>query len=165
LVFRRTLGAAAALLTAAASLAVAAGTASAATAARGGAAPAPCSTASVIAIDGFAFNPATVARGQSSTATLAAHNCTAQTQVVSETWYGKYIGSGTGVPTGCPVIDPFLRSVSFAPFAAVSTSTTYTTFTGCTASALQITVKLASSSGVALGQATAILNIVPPPSA
>lgn len=162
--FRRTLGAAAALLTASASLAVAAGTASAA-ASGGGASPAPCTTASPIAIDGFAFSPAIVARGQSSTATLAAHNCTALTQVVSETWYGKYIGSGTGIPAGCPVIDPFVRSVTFAPFASVSTGTRYSTFASCTASALQITVKLANSSGVALGQATATLTIVPPPSA
>jgi hypothetical protein len=162
-VFRRTIGAAAALLTASASLALAAGTASAAA---GGATPAVCSTSNVVVIDGFAFNPATVARGQSSTATLAAHNCTGQTQVVSETWYGKYLSaSGTGLPSGCPIIDPLERSVTFGPHAAVSSSTTYSTFPTCTASALQVTVSLTGSTGAALGSATATLTIVPPPAA
>lgn len=160
--FRRTIGAAAALLTASASLALAAGTASAAASAT----PAVCSTSSVIVIDGFVFNPATVARGQSSAATLAAHNCTGQTQVVSETWYGRYLSAtGTGLPAGCPVIDPLERSVTFGPHAAVTSSTTYSTFAGCTASALQVTVSLTSSSGAALGSATATLAIVPPPAA
>lgn len=159
---RRTIGTAAALLTASASLALATGTASAAASAGTGAAV--CSTSSVVVIDGFAFSPATVARGQSSAATLAAHNCTGTSQTVSETWYGKFVsGTGTGIPAGCPVLDPFLRSVTFGPHAAVTTSTVYSTFAGCTATGLQITVKLASSTGAALGQATATLNIVPPP--
>jgi hypothetical protein len=159
-VFRRTIGAAAALLTASASLALAAGTASAASAAT----PAVCATSDVIVIDGFAFNPATVARGQSSAATLAAHNCTGQTQVVSETWYGKFLSAtGTGLPAGCPVLDPFSKSVTFGPHAAVTSSTTYSTFPGCTASALRVTVSLTSSGGASLGSATATLTIVPPP--
>lgn len=157
------IGTTAALLTASASLAIAGGPASAATAA-GSAGAAVCSTSGVVVVDGFVFNPATVARGQSSAATLAAHNCTGTSQTVSETWYGRFVSAtGTGIPAGCPVLDPFLRSVTFGPYAAVTTSTVYSTFAGCTATGLQITVRLTSSTGAALGQATATLNIVAPP--
>lgn len=162
---RRTLGAAAALLTASASLAFAAGTASASVSAAGAPAPAACTTTVPIQVAGFSFNPGTVARGQSSTATLTLHNCTSQTQQLSETWYGRYLGSSTGIPAGCPVIDPFLRSVSLPPFATASSSTTYSTFAGCAATALQITVNISNSAGTQLAQAVATLNIVAPPAA
>lgn len=113
----------------------------------------------VVGVDGFGFSPAVVAPGESSAATLTATNCTALPQTVSETWAGRYSSStGTGVPAGCPIIDPLLRGVTFAPHASAATSTTYLALPGCTADRLTVTVTL-SQGGVQLGRVSADLLI------
>lgn len=122
--------------------------------------PTPCATATEIRIDGLAFNPPQVFPGKSSTATLTATNCTAASQTVAEQWSGTWLSAtSSGIPSGCPVIDPLLRSVVFAPHQQVATSTTYTVPAGCTADALRVTVRL-TQGGTLLGQRSADLIIL-----
>jgi hypothetical protein len=51
--------------------------------------PAGCSSA--VRVDGFAFDPPAVAPGGTSTATLAATNCTGSDLVLSELWSYHYV--------------------------------------------------------------------------
>lgn len=151
--FRTLRGTAVALL-AVAAIAVGAGPAAAA--------PTPvCTGTSVVTITGLAFNPDTVVAGQPSTATLAVANCTAQTQQVTATWLGRFVGADPGVPPGCPVMDPLPRSMTLSPYSQVFQSVGYVTFAGCTASALQLTVRLSGPSGT-LATRTATLAILHP---
>lgn len=151
-----------ALVTAAAAVATAAAVSAGGPAAA--AAPpttgAPCaSAATVIRIDGLAFDPPSVPAGGTSTATLTATNCTGLDRTVSETWAGRFLsGSSTGYPAGCPAIDPLPRSVTFAPHEQVATSTGYLVFPGCTADRLRLTVTV-SQGGVPLASRTADLLI------
>jgi hypothetical protein len=120
--------------------------------------PATCS--GVLRVDSFVFVPAQVARGQSSAATLTATNCTAVSQTVSETWYGRFSSTTTpGIPPGCPVYDPLPLQATFAPHAQITRATSYLTFTGCAADRLTITVSI-SQGGVQLAQRNAVLAIV-----
>jgi hypothetical protein len=135
------------------------GAAAASAAPAGSTGPAACSSTAVIQITAFAFHPPQVTRGQSSSADLTAVNCTGVTQHTSETWYGRFIGPGPGIPPGCPVIDPFSRLIVFPPHAQVSTSTSYLVFSGCTATELAVTVKITGTTGVQLAQQTAYLVI------
>ncbi|MBM9507600.1 hypothetical protein [Actinacidiphila acididurans] len=122
----------------------------------------PTTCQGVIRADGLAFTPPAVAPGQSSAATLSAVNCTGQTQTVSETWLGTWVSSSTGgLPSGCPVIDPLPRSVTFTPYQRVATTTTYLVFPGCTADALRLTVRIAQG-GTVLEERTADLAIIQP---
>jgi hypothetical protein len=120
----------------------------------------PSTCSGVLRVDSFVFNPAQVARGQSSAATLTATNCTGVTQTVSETWYGRFSSTtSTGIPPGCPVYDPLPLQATFAPHAQVTRATSYLTFAGCTADRLTITVSI-SQGGVQLAQRNAVLAIV-----
>ncbi|MHA6764972.1 hypothetical protein [Streptacidiphilus sp. PAMC 29251] len=108
----------------------AAGVASAAPSSSAGAsagvnAVSPTACSGVVQITAFAFHPPRVPAGQTSPAELTLKNCTAATQQVNETWLGRFSGSSTGIPAGCPVLDPFLRPVTLAPHAKTTTSTTY----------------------------------------
>ena len=151
---RRWIGLAASLVVAAGLVAVGGTSASAATPA---AQPATCS--GTIHITSFAFQPSTVAPGQSSAATLATRNCTAQTVQANSYWFGTWVGSTTGIPAGCPVIDPLPRAVTFAPYARTTLSTSYLVFPSCTATALQVTVRIVGSGGATLASRTATLTI------
>lgn len=112
-----------------------------------------------IAVQQFSFNPATVQAGQSSTATLILQNCTSQTVQGSTTWYGRFTGSGSGIPPGCPALDPYVMPYTIA--AGSTTTLTLPTFTnqGCQATGLQMTVNL-SENGVTGTVATATANLV-----
>ncbi|HEV2638701.1 MAG TPA: hypothetical protein VGX23_26370 [Actinocrinis sp.] len=124
------------------------------------AAPAACVTTAAITVNSFSFNPAQVVPGQSSTANLYTTNCTGVTQATQETWTGQYLSaSGAGLPSGCPVIDPLLRPVTYAPYQAVLTSTSYLVLSGCTANALKVTVRITGTGGVLINQASATLAI------
>lgn len=158
---RRWLGLAASFVVAAGLLVAGGASASAATPSASSG-PVPCSTTSTIQITSFAFVPPTVAPGQSSTATLAARNCTAQTVQATSYWYGTWIGSTPGIPAGCPVIDPLPRGLTFPPHGSLTVGTTYLVFPSCTASALQITVKIVGSGGTTLASRTATLTILRP---
>jgi hypothetical protein len=124
--------------------------------------PAICATTGGIRIGPLAFVPPQVPPGRSAAAELAVANCTAGPRTVTETWYGTWLtAAGTGIPGGCPVIDPLLRQVVLAPHQQQSTATVYLVPAGCTADALRVTVQVARN-GTVLGQRTADLVIVRP---
>jgi hypothetical protein len=119
---------------------------------------APSACTGTVKITSFAFNPATIVAGQSSSAVLSARNCTAQSLQTTTYWYGTWIGSAPGIPAGCPAIDPLPRPLTFAPRASAGLSTSYLVFAGCTATALQVKVQIVGSVGT-LATATATLAI------
>jgi hypothetical protein len=131
-----------ALLAAAAGL-VLAGGASASAATSQAVTPATCK--GTVHITSLAFSPETVTPGHSSVATLRARNCTGKTQQTSTFWFGRFVGSGPGIPTGCPAIDPLPRGATFQPYGKVKVSTSYLVFPSCTASSLQLTVRIVGS--------------------
>lgn len=153
------------LVTAAACLATAAavtagGTAAAAAPAAPPTVGTPCASATPgVRIDSLSFSPPSVPAGGASTVSLVATNCTDQVRTVSETWWGRFMSdSSTGIPAGCPAIDPLGRSVTFAPHERVVTSTSYFVFSGCTADRLRLTVTMAQD-GVPPASRTADLLI------
>ena len=129
-------------------------------AAVGGAGPAtaagPAACTGTVQITGFTFTPATGSPGQTATATLTAQNCTNQPVSATATWSGRFVGAGGGVPAGCPVIDPLARPADFAAGGTITQSTGYLVFSGCTATDLQVTVRI-TAGGVLLAQQTADL--------
>lgn len=155
---RRILGIATAVLIA---LPMLGGTATAATT---GAAAATCTAgAGTINITQLAFNPASVAPGQSSTLNLTAVNCTSQSVTASLISYGTWSAPGSnGVPPGCPAIDPLSQPVTIPPNGTYTTGMVFPVFSSCTATALQGVVRFSSSTGGTLAQGTAQLTIVQP---
>jgi hypothetical protein len=128
--------------------------------------PTCASSASVIDIEYFAFNPPSVPVGVPSTATLVAQNCTGQILQGDTIWDGRFTWPGGGLPPGCPVIDPIAIPYSMAPGAAYTTEQEYEDpIAGCEATGLQVTVEFTAEgySGV-VAQATATLNIIQPTS-
>lgn len=121
----------------------------------------PAACTGTIRITSPAFSPSAVTPGQSSTATLHARNCTAQTQQTTTTLFGQFIGSGVGIPAGCAAVDPFPRPATFTPYGTVTLSTTYLVFSSCTASSLRITVQITGTGGALLATANASLTITP----
>ena len=150
----------------AASLVLAAGLVTAGATSASAAIPAasnrPAACTGTAQITSFVFVPPSVPAGGSSTATLSARNCTRQTVQTTTTWFGRFLGPTVGIPTGCPAIDPLPRPLKFPPRASVSVATTYLTFPSCTATALQITVRITDSTGTLLATATATLIIQQP---
>lgn len=156
------------ILAVATTLAVAAGTLVLGITAATAATAATCT--GTVQIDSFAFNPPAVSPGQSSTATVVAENCTGQPIQAFATWMGRYTGSGTGIPAGCPVIDPIQLNLALPANGQASSSLTYSTFAMCGATGLQSTVTI-TSGGTTLASQTATLTIgsggssgPPPPS-
>jgi cellulase/cellobiase CelA1 len=121
----------------------------------------PC--AGPVQITSVTFNPANIAPGQSSTLTMTAQNCTAQEQQASFFAYGRFFrGSDTGIPPGCPVIDPLPpRTVTIAPGATFTATQGYTTFASCTADRLVGTVSLTAGGVTANANATLLIAPVP----
>ncbi len=119
-----------------------------------------CSVSNVIEIAHFAFNPPVVSPGQSSTATLAALNCTDQSQQATEIWSGRFVGPSPGTPPGCPVIDPVAFAVTFPPNGTVSTDVTYSVPSSCTATQLIVTADIYGKDGVLFAHGTATLEII-----
>ncbi|MCU7728931.1 cellulose-binding domain-containing protein [Actinoplanes sp. KI2] len=119
---------------------------------------APC--ASTIQIDSLTFDPPQVAPGQGSTATVVVHNCTAQPQTFSVMTIARFLGATSGIPAGCPVIDPLPpRQVTLAGDGSWSGSTGYSVFSGCTATTLEVSVSVTDPAGTSLARATADLPI------
>src|ERR1700675_4197982 len=69
----------------------------------------------VVAISALRFHPRHVAPGGSSVVRLTARNCSHQAQYLTLTWFGRFLGSETGIPPGCPAIDPVAQPASFNP--------------------------------------------------
>ncbi|NUP50242.1 MAG: hypothetical protein HOW97_23480 [Catenulispora sp.] len=81
-----------------------------------------CTSAIGFTVDRLDFSPAAVAPGQLSTATLVLQNCTGQTVAGSTTWMPRLTWSGSGLPPGCPVMDPVAFPYSIAPGATATTT-------------------------------------------
>jgi hypothetical protein len=118
----------------------------------------------VIQITRLAFTPPAVTPGGTSTANLAARNCTGTSQQTTAVWLGRFVGSGTGIPPGCPAIDPLAESVAFAPHGQFRSGVSYLVPATCTATQLQVTVEL-EQGGTVLAEATADLTIIIQPTA
>jgi hypothetical protein len=113
-----------------------------------------------IAINQFSFNPASVPVGQTSTLTLVLQNCGSQAVQGSSIWQPTFTWSGTGLPPGCPVMDPVSFSYSLQPGA----TTTQTLglddpIASCLATGIKATVNV-TVSGVTGTAATATANLV-----
>jgi hypothetical protein len=160
----RTLRTAALLLACPTALAFAAAAPAAAANVPGGhAAPRACTSVAPIQVNGFAFAPARVAAGASSTADLITTNCAAVSLATDEEWTGQWISAaGTGIPAGCPVIDPLIRYVTYGPDQELAENTTYLVPSGCTAVELAVTVRISSTAGAEITSATAYLQIAQP---
>jgi hypothetical protein len=120
-----------------------------------------------IAIDQFAFSPGVVTVGQTSTLTLVLRNCSSQTVQGSSDWIPEFTWAGTGLPPGCPAMDPVSFAYSIAP-GGTSTATLGLgdPIASCQATGIQATVNVAVS-GVTGTAATAMAKLVisqPPPS-
>jgi len=146
----------AAITFAAAGLLVGAGQVAAAAPVR----PAACGGTTIVQITSLAFAPPAVAPGGSSTATLKARNCSQQALSTSVIWTAKFANStGTGVPAGCPIIDPLSRPGNFPPGGTITQSTGYLVPASCTATALKLTVRIVSA-GTTLATGNASLVII-----
>jgi hypothetical protein len=120
--------------------------------------PAP-SCSGVVRITQLTFDPTAVTPGETSTASLTAVNCTGAAQQTTATWFGRFLGPGTGIPSGCPVIDPLPQQADFAPYGSYQGSVGYLVPASCTADDLAVTVQLAQG-GTILAEKTADLAIV-----
>ncbi len=102
--------------------------------------------------------------GNSATADLITTNCTSGTLATSEEWTGQWLPLVGGVQvTGCPVIDPLLRPVTYTPGQELAENTTYYVPVGCTAAeSLAVTVRISIPDGASndIVTATAYLKII-----
>lgn len=154
---RKSLLAASLVLTCAAAVSAVGGAAQAAQAPA--AAPAACSSsAQTIDLAALTWQPPAVFPGQSSVATATAINCTTVTQTASAEWLGRFVGPGTGLPAGCPVIDPLITSLTLPPGASATSSVGYLVPGGCSATGLIVTVKILQN-GVVVSSRSAELII------
>jgi hypothetical protein len=120
------------------------------------AAPARCS--GVIDITQLAFSPASVPAGGSSTVHLTSLNCTGATQRTELVWRGRFASSKSGIPPGCPVIDPLAQGVVLKPHGSFRGQLTYTVPSSCTATELHVTAQISQAGGVVASKA-AVLSV------
>ncbi|HEV2345382.1 MAG TPA: cellulose binding domain-containing protein [Actinocrinis sp.] len=134
-----------------------------AAAAVGGTSAAAASCTGTIDITQISMTPASVTPGQGATMNFTAVNCTSQSVTTNLIEYGRFLGPGssTGVPQGCPVIDPIAPSVTFAPNGTYTGTIGFQVFSGCTATSLEGIINFENSSGVNV-QGTATVAIVQP---
>src|SRR4051794_20742258 len=124
------------------------------------AAPAACTTG--IQITSVTFSPPQAVPGRSATVTVTAQNCGDQPQQASLMLVARFTGAGTGIPAGCPAIDPLPRQpLQFAAHGTASASQTYLVFAGCTATALHVTASLFETTGTPVAELSADLPIAP----
>jgi hypothetical protein len=95
---------------------------------------------------------------------VAARNCTGQPQSTLVLWLERFLGpNDTGIPPGCPAIDPLPpQPASLAPFGGSTASSTTLIVPSCTATQLEVTARFTGPSGTVLGQRTADLPIAQP---
>jgi hypothetical protein len=125
--------------------------------------PAPaaagCLSGAQVAIRSLSFDPGSVARGQTATATVVARNCTRQPLSATLQWTAQFLGTGAAVPAGCPIVDPLVVPASFAARGRFSSSIGYLVFPACTATALRVTARF-SAGGVVLASRTADVPVL-----
>lgn len=128
------------------------------------AATAMAACSSDIYIGQFAFYPPSIPAPGSSTLSLTFLNCTNQPLSGQMIFFGQWTWQGTGVPPGCPVIDPVRMPYEAGPGTLENLLRPYSTFAGCAATRLQVTVQFTVNGVVGpVAQATATLTIVQPP--
>jgi hypothetical protein len=126
----------------------------------GGGTAVAASCTGTVQVTSFGFAPPAVSPGQFSSANLVAQNCTNGPVQGLTTWAGRFLGSTAGIPPGCLAIDPVAQLANFGPQAQLAQSLRYLVPASCTASSLQVTVRVTGTGGVLLAQATADLAIV-----
>lgn len=118
------------------------------------------SCAATVQITSLTFDPPQVTPGHSSVATAVVRNCTARPQTFSVMTIARFLGSTIGIPPGCPALDPLPpKLVTLAGGAMWSGATGYPVPSGCTATALAVTVRVNGPGGTPLDTATADLAI------
>ena len=117
-----------------------------------------------VSVSQFSFDPSSVPPTGDSALTLVLQNCGSQAVQGSSDWYPALTSSGTGLPPGCPHLDPVAFTYALAP-GATSTATLGLgdPIAGCVATGLQVTANVYEN-GVtgAVATATADLVITPP---
>jgi cellulase/cellobiase CelA1 len=133
-------------------------------------APAPAHAADpactgTVQITSMTWSPPQVTPGQRSTLTIVAQNCTDTPQKVSFFSYQQFLGSGPGVPPGCPIVEPLPASpVTIEDGGTFTVTSEYNTYGGCAATRLLVTAQFTLGSTL-LDARSANLEItaVPPP--
>jgi hypothetical protein len=115
-----------------------------------------------IVITALAFNPPTITRGQSSVVHVIARNCTRRPLTTELTWVGHFVGSGGGIPAGCPAIDPLAVPAAFKPLGSLGAHLGYLVFSGCAATGLVVTARFTGPAGALLAQQSTVLRITAP---
>lgn len=148
---RQTCSVAAALVLAGLAVGLAAGAAAAgaATAHRSGAAARPGASSSCTAVRRFTFSPHVVQAGGTADLEVTLHNCTDAVERVTATEYGH--------EHGCAVIDPIARHYTLA--AKATRHAPPAGYLGLCVGVESITGSFTSSSGAALGSATARFRV------
>lgn len=124
-------------------------------------AAAPC--AATVHIVSLTFDPQSVQPGQSSVTTTVVRNCTGQSQSFSVMTTARFLGATSGIPAGCPVLDPLPpQQVTLAAGDTWTGTIGYSVFSGCSATALEVTARVADPTGAPLDTATADLPITAP---
>ncbi|MBO0867089.1 MAG: cellulose binding domain-containing protein [Micromonosporaceae bacterium] len=137
----------------------------AATASIAAAAVSPADCTGTVQVTSFTFDPPEISPGGRSTATLVLQNCTSTAVTAQAIWFGQYSTPGvSGIPAGCPAIDPIVMTANLAPNGTATQTEPYLTFSQCTATHLDAIVNL-SAGGTSLGQFKAPLTIDQPTSA
>ena len=113
----------------------------------------------VVQITHLGFTPSSVSPGSTPAADLNLRNCTGVSQSTTATWFGRFIGSSAGIPPGCPALDPLPQPATLAPHGKFHSSVGYQVPVSCTASQLQVTVRI-QQGGTVLAQETADLAII-----
>jgi cellulose binding protein with CBM2 domain len=133
----------------------------------GPAAPAAAACTATIQITSLTFNPAQITSGQSATVTVTAENCTDQPQRTSLLFVARFVGPTPNIPPGCPAIDPLPPTTAqFDPHGTFTSSLSYRTFSGCTATALRVNARFSdAATGAEVANQSADLPIGPAPCA
>lgn len=118
----------------------------------------PACTPSVQTTD-LALDPDTVIVGDSTTATLVVRNCSPDPEPVTATWTGRFLGPHSGIPHGCPVIDPLDQQATLAPYSESHLTLKYTVPSACRALGLVIIVQV-QQDATNLGVGAANLRII-----
>jgi hypothetical protein len=120
-----------------------------------------CTGTSPLQITSMTWSPPQVTAGQPSTLTIVVQNCTDTTQ---QGWYSinrEFLGSGPGVPPGCPTVEPSPPSLfGLAPRGTYRLGFSYDTYADCTATRLLGTVKITNGNTL-LDEESANLEITP----
>jgi len=107
----------------------------------------------------LALDPDTVLVGDATTATMVVQNCSPDPEPVTATWTGRFLGPYSGIPVGCPVIDPLDQQATLAPYSESHLVLTYKVPSACRALMLLIIVRVQQDATI-LDEGAAALRII-----